>query len=172
MSVISNTSMLYPALLEHARHLSSLVTATDTILLTGDVGAGKTTYVRHFMQTLSSKDNVHSPTYTLMHSYKTATQIVWHLDLYRILDDQERLWSLGLEEIVSKHLTFIEWPDIDHIHNFTNCTLHLNITLESQDPVDIKACNAISLEKKRRMIKAHSTHPRWIPYLEGLSACL
>jgi len=81
-------------------------------LFKGDLGVGKTTFIKELAKSIEVVDVVNSPTYALVNEYKTKKgQKVFHFDLYRLTDDE--LFDLGFEEYLSEGvLTFIEWPDI------------------------------------------------------------
>ena len=83
----------------------------DTVLFYGDLGAGKTTLIKALVRELGSSDNVSSPTFSLINEYKTEdNQSIFHLDLYRLKEENEA-FDLGIEEILeSECLKFIEWP--------------------------------------------------------------
>ena len=78
----------------------------DVVLLSGPLGAGKTTLARAMIKALGWNGHVRSPTYNLIHTYPT-TPPVMHADLYRV----ESALGLGLEEFLDSHLCLIEWPD-------------------------------------------------------------
>jgi tRNA threonylcarbamoyladenosine biosynthesis protein TsaE len=81
----------------------------DVVYMMGDLGAGKTTFVRAAIQSLLGYDEaVPSPTFTLVQTYD-STPLIWHYDLYRINDPEEVL-ELGLDEAFNQGITFIEWP--------------------------------------------------------------
>ncbi len=82
------------------------------IFLNGNMGAGKTTFVRHCMDIIGTTDNVSSPTFAIIHEYTTNTKPVFHLDLHR-LEKIDHFILNEIEEISEKHLlTFIEWPNV------------------------------------------------------------
>ena len=84
--------------------------ALTVVHLTGDLGAGKTTFARGFLRALGVAGNVHSPSYNLMDVYETSAGPVVHLDLYRMRDPSE-LEPLGLrDEARPGSLWLIEWP--------------------------------------------------------------
>jgi tRNA threonylcarbamoyladenosine biosynthesis protein TsaE len=82
----------------------------DAVALEGELGAGKTTFVRAVVRTLHGTDEATSPTFTIRQTYGRAPAVE-HLDLYR-LDDPAEATELGLHEAFSgEAITFVEWPD-------------------------------------------------------------
>jgi tRNA threonylcarbamoyladenosine biosynthesis protein TsaE len=79
------------------------------ILLEGEMGAGKTTFVRQYLQSLDPFVRVNSPSFNLFHEYKVNGQSYFHFDLYRIRESSE-LINLGFEEIWGERgIAFVEW---------------------------------------------------------------
>ena len=88
----------------------------DKIFFYGDLGAGKTTFIRAILRKFFDDEKiiVRSPTYTYYQEYSDATHgKVFHFDLYR-LDDLENFYLIGSDEIVqnSESIALIEWPEI------------------------------------------------------------
>jgi tRNA threonylcarbamoyladenosine biosynthesis protein TsaE len=81
----------------------------DLVLLKGDLGAGKTTFVRGLMRGVGSPAHVASPTFQLVRVYPGRVQIA-HVDLYR-LEDGADLVDLGLEELLDQGAVVVEWGD-------------------------------------------------------------
>ena len=94
-----------------ARELASTLHAGDVLLLAGDLGAGKTTFVRGLAEGLGiDPGDVSSPTFTLLHEYRGGRLTLYHADLYRL--DKTATDDLGLEETgVRDGVLAIEWPD-------------------------------------------------------------
>jgi tRNA threonylcarbamoyladenosine biosynthesis protein TsaE len=83
----------------------------DIIFLKGTLGAGKSTLVRAAIASVLLKDEpIPSPTFTLVQLYDTKVGQIAHFDLYRI-ENNEELHELGLEELFSQSISFVEWPD-------------------------------------------------------------
>jgi len=94
-----------------ARRLATQLGAGDAVLLSGELGAGKTTLARAAIEALTGETDIPSPTYTLIQSYETRSGIpLAHADLYRV-EAPDELDELGLEESWREGIALIEWPD-------------------------------------------------------------
>lgn len=95
-----------------AREIAGLVGADDLVTLSGDLGAGKTTFVRALLRVLVGDPNleVPSPTFTLMQVYPAPAFPIVHADLYRI-ERPEDLAEIGWEEAAEGALVLVEWPE-------------------------------------------------------------
>lgn len=84
------------------------------IALSGELGAGKTTFVQGFAKGLGIKEKILSPTFVLIrqHYIPNSKQILYHLDLYRI-DDPDQIESVGIKELLQnpKNMILIEWAE-------------------------------------------------------------
>ena len=80
----------------------------DVVLLTGDLGAGKTTFVGGALESLGYKEHVISPTFNILKCYFDVKPNVFHIDAYRL---EGQNIDIGLEEFIEgEGVTFIEWP--------------------------------------------------------------
>jgi tRNA threonylcarbamoyladenosine biosynthesis protein TsaE len=80
-----------------------------TVLLEGELGAGKSTFARGLIRSLGHTGPVPSPTYTLVEPYELPSGTIYHVDLYRISSEEE-LRFLGWNEL-DNGLRLVEWPD-------------------------------------------------------------
>jgi tRNA threonylcarbamoyladenosine biosynthesis protein TsaE len=93
------------------RELAATLAAGDVLLLYGDLGAGKTAFVRGLAEGLGvDRGEVSSPTFTLIQEYRGGRLPLFHVDLYRI-DDAREFDELGLDEIAEDGVLAIEWAD-------------------------------------------------------------
>jgi tRNA threonylcarbamoyladenosine biosynthesis protein TsaE len=94
--------------------INALIESHSIVLLDGELGAGKTSFVSLFLEQITGVQEVSSPTYSLISEYRTYKgTTVYHLDLYR-LDNEEELFDLGIEEILagSYEYLIVEWADL------------------------------------------------------------
>ena len=84
---------------------------TKTILLNGNMGVGKTTFVKAFVKVLGSDDDVSSPTFSIVNEYQLPNDLLYHFDMYRIKDEDEAL-QFGIEDYLSSnHWVVMEWSE-------------------------------------------------------------
>ncbi len=94
------------------RRLVSILKQGDVVILTGDLGSGKTELVRGFVHQLNPNAIVRSPSFALVHSYPTANFAVNHFDFYR-LSMADELFEIGYDEYLSPEaICFIEWGEM------------------------------------------------------------
>lgn len=90
--------------------LATELRAGDVVLLSGELGAGKTAFVRGLARALGvPADDVTSPTFTLVQEYRTAAGVLFHVDLYRLTPAEVQ--DLGLDEMMGEGILAVEWPD-------------------------------------------------------------
>jgi tRNA threonylcarbamoyladenosine biosynthesis protein TsaE len=94
----------------------------------GEMSAGKTTFIHAFCEALKVEDVITSPTFSIINQYKTTKgQTVYHMDLYRIKDENEAV-NAGIEDcLYSGNICLVEWPEqAEGI--FPDDTLHITIS--------------------------------------------
>ena len=106
MEIITNSAQETKQL---AEKLAKKAKRGDVYALYGDLGSGKTTFTRYFVEALGIKNRIQSPTFVIARKY----DFVNHLDLYRITNEQE-LREFGLQEYLedSDSITLMEWPEL------------------------------------------------------------
>jgi tRNA threonylcarbamoyladenosine biosynthesis protein TsaE len=95
------------------RELASLLAPPKLVVLTGDLGAGKTTLVKGIAQGFQAaeEEDVTSPTFTLIHEYRGPSATLYHIDLYRI-DTPRELDTLALNDLMDdKSVLLMEWGE-------------------------------------------------------------
>ena len=95
------------------RSLAGVLAPPKVVLLSGDLGAGKTTLVKGIAEAFqaASADDVTSPTFTLVHEYRGPGVALYHIDLYRV-DTPRQLETLGLDDLIADDsVLLIEWGE-------------------------------------------------------------
>ena len=99
-----------------AERLGKFINLGDFILLTGNLGVGKTTFIKYIINSLQRKNRqeiseVPSPTFNITNEYQIKKILIKHYDLYRIKNEKE-LNNLGIQENLKKQITLVEWPEM------------------------------------------------------------
>ena len=126
---------------------SELLKPGDIICLFGDLGVGKTTFIRYLINNLQKKYNeqiseILSPSFNILNEYKIKNLNIHHYDLYRVKDIRE-IDNLGIHNGLKNNITLIEWPEII-IKNLKNF-ISLNFKYENDY---VKRSITISTNKK------------------------
>ena len=98
-----------------AQKISMVLSGGDSLLLSGEIGTGKTFFARSLIQEHISNcggqiEDIPSPSFTIVQLYDHITPPVWHVDLYRV-DCSDELQELGLDEAYYSDIVLIEWPE-------------------------------------------------------------
>jgi tRNA threonylcarbamoyladenosine biosynthesis protein TsaE len=94
-----------------AARLAQRLEAGDIVLVSGDLGAGKTTFVRGACRALGVSGAVTSPSFTIARRYE-GTVPISHLDLYRLGDVGDEDPALLADELAEDRIAFVEWPEV------------------------------------------------------------
>ena len=100
---------------ELAKNFSKILKKGDTVFFYGEIGVGKTTFIRHLVNHLQANNDLNptevtSPTFNLVNEYDVGVFIIQHYDLYRLTNSEETK-NIGLLENQKEILTLIEWPE-------------------------------------------------------------
>ena len=100
---------------ELAKNFSKILKKGDTIFFHGEIGVGKTTFIRHLINSLQTDNHLNltevtSPTFNLVNEYDVGIFTIQHYDLYRLTNSNE-IKNIGLLENSKEILTLIEWPE-------------------------------------------------------------
>lgn len=93
-----------------AENIASQLKKGDIIVLTGDLGSGKTKFVEGILTYFGKEDEISSPTFTIVNEYD-ASEKIFHFDVYR-LEDIDEFYAIGGEEYFEKGICLIEWGEI------------------------------------------------------------
>ena len=99
-----------------SQKISNYLSKGDVVFLYGEIGVGKTTFIKYLINCLQFKSNqkkteIPSPTFNIIYEYKIDELIIQHYDLYRVKSEME-LKNIGLFENQKESITLIEWPEI------------------------------------------------------------
>lgn len=108
--------------MDFAYNLASKLHVGDVIVLSGDLGAGKTKFTEGFLKHFNLDNEISSPTFTIVNEYKNKDINIYHFDVYR-LESSDEFYAIGGEEYFSSGICIIEWGELiqdalpnDYIH--------------------------------------------------------
>ncbi|WMX16150.1 MULTISPECIES: tRNA (adenosine(37)-N6)-threonylcarbamoyltransferase complex ATPase subunit type 1 TsaE [unclassified Aureispira] len=112
--------------------LTPIIKTRKKVAFLGQIGAGKTTFIKQLCRNLGVKDLTSSPTFSIINQYEAPQATIYHVDLYR-LKSEEEAFSIGLMELLDDNsYCFIEWPSI--IENyFPESALWIKISVDESE---------------------------------------
>jgi len=134
---------------ELAKNFSKILKKGDVVLLQGEIGVGKTTFIRHLINCLQVNNHlkqteVTSPTFNLVNEYDVGVFTIQHYDLYRLTSSDETK-NIGLLENQNEILTLVEWPE--KINNIINNKIDLFFEYREDMNKRFLSIKGLSIEK-------------------------
>lgn len=111
METYTFTSHSEAETMDLAFKLASKLHVGDVIVLTGDLGSGKTKFTEGFLKYFNLDKEISSPTFTIVNEYKNNDINIYHFDVYR-LSDSDEFYAIGGDEYFSSGICLIEWGEI------------------------------------------------------------
>lgn len=111
MNTYKFTSHSSSETMDFAYNLASKLKIGDVIVLSGELGAGKTKFTEGFLKYFGLENELSSPTFTIVNEYKNNKITIYHFDVYR-LEDVDEFYAIGGEEYFSSGVCIIEWGEI------------------------------------------------------------
>ncbi len=96
---------------EIAKKFAEQLKVGDVIVLTGDLGSGKTKFTEGILEYFGLQDEISSPTFTIINEYVKNNVNIYHFDVYRLTDEDE-FYAIGGEEYFDKGICLIEWGEM------------------------------------------------------------
>ena len=93
-----------------AKKIASTLKPNDIIVLSGELGSGKTKFTEGILDYFGFEDEIPSPTFTIVNEYKNEKVTIYHFDVYR-LEDIDEFYAIGGEEYFDKGICIIEWGE-------------------------------------------------------------
>ena len=120
-----------------SKNISNIISPGDIIFLYGEIGVGKTTFVRFFINNLERKNGIKnsevlSPTFNIVYDYDISKIKILHYDLYR-LKNYKDISQLGLFDSSMDYIKIIEWPSLIKIHKSDKLEIHLDYAKQDNE---------------------------------------
>lgn len=94
-----------------AKKLAKKLKKSDIVVLSGELGSGKTKFTEGILDFFNLQDEISSPTFTIVNEYSTSNVPIYHFDVYR-LEDEDEFLAIGGEEYFENGICIIEWGEI------------------------------------------------------------
>lgn len=96
---------------QFAKNFASKLNRNDVIVLSGELGSGKTKFVEGFLSYFGLENEISSPTFTIVNEYQNDNITIYHFDVYRLSDSSE-FYEIGGDEYFDKGICLIEWGEL------------------------------------------------------------
>ena len=97
--------------IQFAKEFATRLTKGDIVVLSGELGSGKTKFVQGVLEYFNLDDEISSPTFTIVNEYTKNDINIYHFDVYRLADTDE-FYAMGGDEYFSNGICFIEWGEM------------------------------------------------------------
>lgn len=114
-----------------ASKLASKLNVGDIIILSGELGSGKTKFTEGFLSHWNLQDEISSPTFTIVNEYHSDNTNIYHFDVYR-LEDIDEFYAIGGTEYFDNGISIIEWGEL--IEDILQKCIKINITKDIDNP--------------------------------------
>lgn len=114
-----------------AKNFASKLDNKTVIVLTGELGSGKTKFVEGFLSYFGLENEISSPTFTIVNEYKNEKATIYHFDVYRLSDCSE-FYEIGGDEYFDKGICLIEWGELIR-DSLPENYVHVIISKDNQD---------------------------------------
>ena len=111
-------------------NLASKLNKKDVVVLSGDLGSGKTKFTEGFLSYFGLEDEISSPTFTIVNEYSKDDTNIYHFDVYR-LEDLDEFYAIGGPEYFDKGICLIEWGEL--IEPILSRYIKINISKDTND---------------------------------------
>lgn len=111
MRLLNLTSKSSNDTINIAKSLAKSLSSGDTVVLTGELGSGKTKFTEGFLSYFGLENEISSPTFNIVNQYSKNSVNIYHFDVYR-LSDIEEFYAIGGEEYFEKGICLIEWGEL------------------------------------------------------------
>lgn len=138
---------------DFAKSLASRLEKQDIIVLTGDLGSGKTKFTEGILSYFGLENEISSPTFTIVNEYQKNDISIYHFDVYR-LEDSSEFYEMGGEEYLEKGICLIEWGElIEDI--LPDSYVHITFSKDNKD-------------ENIRILNIDTTIQKWEDYFENI----
>ncbi len=114
-----------------ASKLASKLNIGDIIILSGELGSGKTKFTEGFLSHWNLQDEISSPTFTIVNEYHSDNTNIYHFDVYR-LEEIDEFYAIGGTEYFDKGISIVEWGEL--IEDILQKYIKINITKDNNNP--------------------------------------